>query len=155
MPLCCRRVFLTISFTVDSLETPKEWRSYKYMHHALFVPWVLKCFPSKLKLFFFLWWLKTLYTLARSLWSSLERRHRFVRFVVKSNSHWCTFTFTESSGPALVGVVRKDWASPNSIALSWSQVEQPPSDILDYEVKYYERVCTICVALLSGYSASE
>lgn len=51
MPLCCRRVFLTSSFTVGSLETPKEWRSYKYMHHALFVPWVLKCFSSKLKLF--------------------------------------------------------------------------------------------------------
>lgn len=47
---------------------------------------------------------------------------------------------TASSGPALVGVIRKDWASQNSIALSWSQVEQPPSDIVDYEVKYYERV---------------
>lgn len=47
---------------------------------------------------------------------------------------------TASSGPALVGVIRKDWASQNSIALSWSQMEQPPSDIVDYEVKYYERV---------------
>lgn len=47
---------------------------------------------------------------------------------------------TASSGPAPVGVIRKDWASQNSIALSWSQVEQPPSDIVDYEVKYYERV---------------
>lgn len=67
-----------------------------------------------------------------------------------------------SSGPALVGVVRKDWATQNSIALSWSQVEPPPSDIVDYEVKYYEKVrsytmqnklvsphlCTICVRWL-------
>lgn len=49
-------------------------------------------------------------------------------------------SLTASSGPALVGVVRKDWASQNSIALSWSEVEQPPSDIVDYEVKYYEKV---------------
>ena len=39
-----------------------------------------------------------------------------------------------------MGVVRKDWASQNSIALSWAEVEQPPSDIVDYEVKYYEKV---------------
>lgn len=39
-----------------------------------------------------------------------------------------------------MGVVRKDWASQNSIALSWSEVEQPPLDIVDYEVKYYEKV---------------
>lgn len=44
------------------------------------------------------------------------------------------------AGPALVGEVRKDSASHNSIALSWSQVEQPPSNIVDYEVKYYEKV---------------
>uniref|UniRef100_A0AAV2LTE0 Ephrin type-A receptor 6 n=1 Tax=Knipowitschia caucasica TaxID=637954 RepID=A0AAV2LTE0_KNICA len=46
---------------------------------------------------------------------------------------------THQAGPALVGVVRKDWATENSIALSWEQVEQPPADIVDYEVKYYER----------------
>lgn len=39
-----------------------------------------------------------------------------------------------------MGEVRKDSASHNSIALSWSQVEQPPSNIVDYEVKYYEKV---------------
>lgn len=44
------------------------------------------------------------------------------------------------TGPALVGEVRKDSASHNSISLSWSQVEQPPSNIVDYEVKYYEKV---------------
>lgn len=50
------------------------------------------------------------------------------------------YSSTAYVGPALVGVVRKDWATQNSIALSWSQVEQPPSDIVDYEVKYYEKV---------------
>lgn len=38
-----------------------------------------------------------------------------------------------------MGEVRKDSATHNSIALSWSQVEQP-SNIVDYEVKYYEKV---------------
>lgn len=51
-----------------------------------------------------------------------------------------TLTVCVNAGPALVGVVRKDWASENSIALSWEQVEQPPADIMDYEVKYYEKV---------------
>ncbi|XP_069553843.1 ephrin type-A receptor 6-like isoform X2 [Brachyistius frenatus] len=46
---------------------------------------------------------------------------------------------THHAGPPLVGVVRKDWASQNSIALSWSDVEQPSSDIVDYEVKYFEK----------------
>ncbi|CAF99725.1 unnamed protein product, partial [Tetraodon nigroviridis] len=46
---------------------------------------------------------------------------------------------THHAGPALVGEVRKDSASHNSIALSWSRVEQPPSNIVDYEVKYYEK----------------
>lgn len=47
---------------------------------------------------------------------------------------------TSSSGPALVDFVGKDWASQNSIALSWSTVEQVSLDILDYEIKYYEKV---------------
>lgn len=49
------------------------------------------------------------------------------------------------AGPALVGEVRKDSASHNSIALSWSQVEQPPSNIVDYEVKYYEKVESLII----------
>ncbi|CAL8362298.1 unnamed protein product [Gadus morhua 'NCC'] len=46
---------------------------------------------------------------------------------------------THQSGPALVGVVKRDWSSLSSIAISWTEVEQPPADILDYEVKYYEK----------------
>lgn len=43
-------------------------------------------------------------------------------------------------GPSVVGAVKKDWASPNSIALSWQQPEQTVLPILDYEIKYYEKV---------------
>uniref|UniRef100_A0A3P8X8S7 Ephrin type-A receptor 6 n=1 Tax=Esox lucius TaxID=8010 RepID=A0A3P8X8S7_ESOLU len=46
---------------------------------------------------------------------------------------------TDQAGPSLVGVVRKDWASDNSIALSWLEGEQQPNAILDYEIKYYEK----------------
>ncbi|XP_070832291.1 ephrin type-A receptor 3 isoform X4 [Chaetodon trifascialis] len=46
---------------------------------------------------------------------------------------------TDQGGPSLVGAVKKDWASPNSIALSWQQPEQTALPILDYEIKYYEK----------------
>ncbi|XP_061619634.1 ephrin type-A receptor 6-like isoform X2 [Phyllopteryx taeniolatus] len=46
---------------------------------------------------------------------------------------------THQAGPALVGVIKKDWSSDNSIALSWTEEEHPPLDIMDYEVKYYEK----------------
>ncbi|XP_029314518.1 ephrin type-A receptor 6 [Cottoperca gobio] len=46
---------------------------------------------------------------------------------------------TDQGGPSLVGSLKKDWASPNSIALSWQQPEQTTLLILDYEIKYYEK----------------
>ncbi|XP_067116870.1 ephrin type-A receptor 6 isoform X2 [Osmerus mordax] len=46
---------------------------------------------------------------------------------------------TDQTGPSLVGVVRMDWSSQNSIALSWTEVEQLALVILDYEIKYYEK----------------
>ncbi|XP_046903658.1 ephrin type-A receptor 6-like [Hypomesus transpacificus] len=46
---------------------------------------------------------------------------------------------TDQGGPSLVGQLKKDWASPNSIALSWQAPEQTPLPVLDYEVKYYEK----------------
>ncbi|KAM8856961.1 ephrin type-A receptor 6-like isoform X2 [Synchiropus splendidus] len=46
---------------------------------------------------------------------------------------------TDQSGPSLVGAMKKDWASPNSIALSWQQPEQTQLPVLDYEIKYYEK----------------
>nr|XP_023673328.1 ephrin type-A receptor 6-like [Paramormyrops kingsleyae] len=45
----------------------------------------------------------------------------------------------QGEGPLLIGMVRKDWASQNSIALSWQEPEQPNLTVLDYEVKYYEK----------------
>ena len=62
------------------------------------------------------------------------------RFLIRPDLNLCLLPLTERSGPAFVGVVRKDWSSGNSVALSWSEVEQLPSDIVDYEVKYYEKV---------------
>ncbi|XP_058479232.1 ephrin type-A receptor 6-like isoform X1 [Solea solea] len=46
---------------------------------------------------------------------------------------------TDQGGPSVVGALKKDWASLNSIALSWQQPEQSMLSILDYEIKYYEK----------------
>ncbi|XP_077393806.1 ephrin type-A receptor 6-like isoform X1 [Festucalex cinctus] len=46
---------------------------------------------------------------------------------------------TDQAGPSLVGSLKKDWASPNSIALSWQQPKEATLPILDYEIKYYEK----------------
>uniref|UniRef100_A0A3B4AMW6 Ephrin type-A receptor 6 n=1 Tax=Periophthalmus magnuspinnatus TaxID=409849 RepID=A0A3B4AMW6_9GOBI len=46
---------------------------------------------------------------------------------------------TDQGGPSVVSAMKKDWASPNSIALSWQQPEQTAMPILEYEVKYYEK----------------
>ncbi|XP_029567638.1 ephrin type-A receptor 6 [Salmo trutta] len=46
---------------------------------------------------------------------------------------------TDQGGPFMVGVLKKDWASQNSIALSWLEPEQISLLVVDYEVKYYEK----------------
>uniref|UniRef100_A0A8C9NHK5 receptor protein-tyrosine kinase n=1 Tax=Serinus canaria TaxID=9135 RepID=A0A8C9NHK5_SERCA len=46
---------------------------------------------------------------------------------------------TDQDAPTLIGMVRKDWASQNSIALSWQEPDFPQGAILDYEIKYYEK----------------
>ncbi|XP_062371291.1 ephrin type-A receptor 6 isoform X4 [Cinclus cinclus] len=46
---------------------------------------------------------------------------------------------TDQDAPTLIGMVRKDWASQNSIALSWQEPDFPHGAILDYEIKYYEK----------------
>ncbi|XP_032889027.1 ephrin type-A receptor 6 [Amblyraja radiata] len=46
---------------------------------------------------------------------------------------------TNQAAPSLVGFLRKDWASQNSIGLSWQEPEHPNGVILDYEIKYYEK----------------
>ena len=50
------------------------------------------------------------------------------------------------TGPSLVGMVQKDWASQNSIALSWKEAEQPSLPVVDYEIKYYEKVQQLSTA---------
>ncbi|XP_029433599.1 ephrin type-A receptor 6 [Rhinatrema bivittatum] len=47
---------------------------------------------------------------------------------------------TDQEAPSFVGMLRKDWASQSSIALSWKEPDYPNEVILDYEIKYYEKV---------------
>ncbi|KAJ8247045.1 hypothetical protein GJAV_G00258150 [Gymnothorax javanicus] len=46
---------------------------------------------------------------------------------------------TPLKGPSLVGLVKKDWVSQNTIALSWQEPKLPSVTVVDYEVKYYEK----------------
>ncbi|XP_030198575.1 ephrin type-A receptor 6 [Gadus morhua] len=46
---------------------------------------------------------------------------------------------TDQGGPTLVAALKKDWASPYSIALSWHEPDDGALPILDYEIKYYEK----------------
>ncbi|XP_075450156.1 ephrin type-A receptor 6 isoform X4 [Ascaphus truei] len=58
-----------------------------------------------------------------------------------SPKQYTTITVTtDREAPSLIGMVRKDWASQNSIALSWQEPDYPNGVILDYEIKYYEKV---------------
>lgn len=50
------------------------------------------------------------------------------------------FFLLSCAAPSPVTVIRKDRTSRNSIALSWQEPEHPNGIILDYEVKYYEKV---------------
>ncbi len=47
------------------------------------------------------------------------------------------------AAPSAVTVIKKDRTSRNSISLSWMEPERPNGIILDYEVKYYEKVGSI------------
>ncbi len=67
----------------------------------------------------------------------------------------CVSIYVLKLGPSLIGALKKDWASPNSIALSWQQPEQTSLPVLDYEIKYYEKVqflpeCLKCCWYLSA-----
>lgn len=44
------------------------------------------------------------------------------------------------TAPSPITVIRKDRTSRNSVSLSWQEPEHPNGIILDYEVKYYEKV---------------
>lgn len=66
--------------------------------------------------------------------------HLFIKILTKD-------VFVFKPGPSLVGALKKDWASQNSIALSWQQPEQTTLPILDYEIKYYEKVQLLLLLL--------
>lgn len=57
-------------------------------------------------------------------------------------------------GPSLIGALKKDWASPSSIALSWQQPEQTTLPILEYEIKYYEKVKRVRLLSSSFFTKS-
>ena len=49
--------------------------------------------------------------------------------------------------PSPVTVIKKEKTSRNSVSLSWQQPERPNGIILDYEIKYYEKVGPVMIAM--------
>uniref|UniRef100_A0A670JEV9 receptor protein-tyrosine kinase n=1 Tax=Podarcis muralis TaxID=64176 RepID=A0A670JEV9_PODMU len=52
--------------------------------------------------------------------------------------------------PSTVPIMHQVSASMRSITLSWPQPEQPNGIILDYEIRYYEKVSRICIPEISS-----
>lgn len=49
-----------------------------------------------------------------------------------------------SAAPSTVPIMHQVSATMRSITLSWPQPEQPNGIILDYEIRYYEKLSRIC-----------
>ncbi|KAJ6669273.1 hypothetical protein lerEdw1_008082 [Lerista edwardsae] len=56
--------------------------------------------------------------------------------------------------PSTVPIMHQVSASMRSITLSWPQPEQPNGIILDYEIRYYEKVSRICIPEISSTMGS-
>lgn len=54
--------------------------------------------------------------------------------------HLTLFNLCLPPAPSPVTVIKKEKTSRNSVSLSWQQPERPNGIILDYEIKYYEKV---------------
>lgn len=50
-----------------------------------------------------------------------------------------------STAPSTVPIMHQVSATMRSITLSWPQPEQPNGIILDYEIRYYEKVSQLCL----------
>lgn len=46
--------------------------------------------------------------------------------------------------PSEVMAIRQENASTNSVILMWHEPEQPNGVILEYDIKYYEKVGLLC-----------
>ena len=52
------------------------------------------------------------------------------------------------AAPSPVSVIRKGHTEKSSIALSWAEPDRPNGIILEYEIKYFEKVQNIFIDLL-------
>uniref|UniRef100_K7EFE9 receptor protein-tyrosine kinase n=1 Tax=Ornithorhynchus anatinus TaxID=9258 RepID=K7EFE9_ORNAN len=57
---------------------------------------------------------------------------------------------TNQAAPSIVPIMHQVSATMRSITLSWPQPEQPNGIILDYEIRYYEKVSRICTPDVSS-----
>lgn len=59
-----------------------------------------------------------------------------------------------SIAPSTVPIMHQVSATMRSITLSWPQPEQPNGIILDYEIRYYEKLSRICIPEISSAMGS-
>lgn len=55
-----------------------------------------------------------------------------------------------SSAPSQVLAIRQENASQNSVTLLWQEPDQPNGVILEYDIKYFEKVRWFGVALFNN-----
>uniref|UniRef100_A0AAQ6A8P6 receptor protein-tyrosine kinase n=1 Tax=Amphiprion ocellaris TaxID=80972 RepID=A0AAQ6A8P6_AMPOC len=61
---------------------------------------------------------------------------------------------TNQAAPSIVPIMHQISSTMNSFTLSWPQPEQPNGIILDYELRYYEKVSCVCVCVYLFYHMS-
>ncbi|XP_058043149.1 ephrin type-B receptor 1 isoform X5 [Ahaetulla prasina] len=61
---------------------------------------------------------------------------------------------TNQAAPSTVLIMHQVSATMRSITLSWPQPEQPNGIILDYEIRYYEKLSRICIPEISSAMGS-
>ncbi|XP_029141186.1 ephrin type-B receptor 1 [Protobothrops mucrosquamatus] len=61
---------------------------------------------------------------------------------------------TNQAAPSTVPIMHQVSATMRSITLSWPQPEQPNGIILDYEIRYYEKLSRICIPEISSAMGS-
>uniref|UniRef100_A0AAR2J7S5 receptor protein-tyrosine kinase n=1 Tax=Pygocentrus nattereri TaxID=42514 RepID=A0AAR2J7S5_PYGNA len=62
---------------------------------------------------------------------------------------------TNQAAPSMVPIIHQVSSTMRSITLSWPQPEQPNGIILDYELRYYEKVGELCVCANSTIMRSQ
>lgn len=101
---------------------------------------------------------RTFRKFCRSSWADEKEKEEFqpnsislpiylwkTTFLISSRVSSSALSFPLSAAPSTVPIMHQVSATMRSITLSWPQPEQPNGIILDYEIRYYEKVSQPCL----------